>query len=173
MYQDARYVCPGVLCSYKTPGIHTTGQRAPSAFHRSIKKTAPHGTSYIPGTSIRHHHRIQVSPIGHNASNSLNKTTAGTSHQDQVPDLTAQEVATHHKPFDSWDIATSPLPTSRSATGAPRSIHAHLDDIKPSSTRMPSHPNSEFKLSIHRKYTSPMYCTWLIVTLRVPKPSEP
>ena len=81
--------------------------------------TAPHGTSYIPDRSIRRRHRIQVSPIGHNASNSLNKTTAGTSQQHQVPDLTAQEDTTHHKPLDNWDIATSPLPPSTSSTGAP------------------------------------------------------
>jgi len=38
-----------------------------------------------------------------------NETTAGTSHQHQVPDLTAQEDAPHHKPLDNWDIAPSPL----------------------------------------------------------------
>jgi len=162
---------PGVMYQYKTPGLHTTGH-APSAFHRFIT-FAPHRTLYIQDSSICRRHRIQVSPIGHNTSNSLNKTKAGTSHQHQVPDLTAQEDATHHKPFDNWDTAPSLLPPSTSATGASLTIHVHLDNIKLPSTRISGHPNSEFKLSIQGKYTSPTYCIWLTVTSRVPNPSEP
>ena len=136
-----------VSVSYKTPGHHIYGQRAPPALHRSSTMSAPHGTSYNPANPYVAATGYKVT-LGHNASNSLNITMAGTSHQHQVPGFTAQEDTPHYKPLDNWDIAPSPLPCFTSTTRAPRSTHVHLDDIKPSSTKDARSPKQRVQVLI-------------------------
>jgi len=92
------------------------------------------------------------SPIGYNASNSLNEPTTD---QHQVPDLTALEThpTTSHSPTGISHLHRYPLQQTQPER-PDQLTYIWTSNLHP--PRTPGHPNSEFKLTIHGRYTSPI-----------------
>ena len=94
-----------------------------------------------------------VSTLRYNASNSLDYTTAGTSHQHHDPDLIAQEDVLHCLP--SITGTSHPRhPATISATERPVQPTYIWRTSNHHPPRIPGHPHCESKLSIHGRYTS-------------------
>jgi len=120
----------------------------------SVTTTTSHGTPHIP----KYNHTplatgYNVSTLRHNASDSLNYTTAGTSHQHHDPDLIAQEAVLYYQPSI----------TGTSHPGHPATISGTERPLQPTyiwrtsdhhPPRILGHPHCESSLSIHGRYSS-------------------